>query len=75
MKMLSTVILLVISTGAASVRASVQAVNKSNDAIPTIGFCEMVKNARLYFDKPVRVVAKYEMATEGRYLSDNNSEP
>jgi hypothetical protein len=30
---------------------------------------ELVTNAKLYFDKPVRVVVKYEMATEGRYLS------
>lgn len=30
----------------------------------------MVKHAKLYFDKPVRVLAKYEMATEGQYLSD-----
>ena len=39
--------------------------------IPTIGFCEMVKNPQLYFDKKVRLIAKYEMATEGRYLNDD----
>jgi hypothetical protein len=81
MKILLTSILSALLFGAGSVRVSVaglslvkhaQAANKSNDSIPTIGFCEMVKNARLYFDRPVRVVAKYQMATEGRYLSDDN---
>jgi hypothetical protein len=83
MKIPLALILLIISPGVGSVRASAagfsflkhaqqpQAANKQGDSIPTIGFCEMVKNAKLYFDKPVRVVAKYQMATEGRYFSDD----
>jgi len=80
MKTLLTLILSVLLFGAGSVRVSAigrslaqhaQATNKSNDSIPIISFCELVKNAKLYFDKPARVVAKYEMATEGRYLSDD----
>jgi len=37
---------------------------------PTVGFCEMVKNPKLYFDKTVRLLATYQMATEGQYLND-----
>jgi len=39
--------------------------------IHTIDFCEMVKNPQFYFDKTVRLVATYEMATEGQYLRDD----
>lgn len=39
--------------------------------IPTITFCEMVKNPRLYFDKPVRLTATLQMATEASYLKDD----
>lgn len=46
--------------------------NTLDQSIPTVGFCEIVKNAKLYFDKKVRVRAKYQMATEGRYLSDDH---
>jgi len=41
------------------------------DKIPTIAFCEMVKNPKLYFDKPVRVSATLQLATEGSYLQDD----
>ena len=44
--------------------------NPVAQSIPTVGFCEMVRNAKLYFDKQVRILAKYQMATEGQYLSD-----
>lgn len=40
------------------------------EEIPTVPFCEMVKNPRVYFDKPVRVNATLGLATEGAYLSD-----
>lgn len=45
---------------------------RGTEEIPTVGFCEMVKHAPAYFDKTVRLVARYEMATEGRYLNDAN---
>lgn len=38
----------------------------------TIGFCEIVKNPKLYFDKPIRVTANLELATEASYLRDEN---
>jgi hypothetical protein len=31
----------------------------------------MVKHPQLYFDKTVRLVARYQMATEGQYLNDD----
>jgi hypothetical protein len=37
-----------------------------------LAFCEMVKSPQLYFDKPVRVTAILEQATEGQYLSDDD---
>jgi hypothetical protein len=39
--------------------------------IPTVDFCEMVKNPKLYFDKRVRIRAKFTMAEEAAYLSDD----
>jgi hypothetical protein len=39
--------------------------------IPTVDFCEMVKNPRAYFDKQVRIVARYQMATEGAYFEND----
>lgn len=38
--------------------------------IPTVAFCEMVSHPQRYFDKQVRLVAQYQMATEGAYLVD-----
>ena len=38
------------------------------DEIPTLDFCEMVKNPKLYFDKTVRLKATLELATEAAYL-------
>ena len=45
-------------------------VSDTRDEIPTVDFCEMVKDPRPYFDKTVRLTATYEMATEAQYLSD-----
>ncbi len=44
----------------------------ATEEIPTVAFCEMVKNPKLYFDKTVRLTAIYKMATEAQYLSDEN---
>jgi hypothetical protein len=41
-----------------------------DDKVPTVAFCEMVKNPQLYFGKSVRLTAIFEQATEGQYLSD-----
>jgi hypothetical protein len=43
----------------------------ATEEIPTIDFCEMVKNPKLYFDKAVRLTATFEQATEAQYLSDD----
>jgi hypothetical protein len=40
--------------------------------IPTVSFCELVKNPASYFDKQVRLSARFQMATEAQYLSDDN---
>ncbi len=45
------------------------------DEIPTIAFCEMVKNPQAYFDKTIRITAVYTQATEGRYLNDDENCP
>jgi hypothetical protein len=42
----------------------------ATEEIPTIAFCEMVKNPRRYFDKTVRLTAVLEQATEAQYLRD-----
>lgn len=44
----------------------------SKDAIPTIAFCELVKNPKPYFDKSIRLMANLELATEASYLRDEN---
>jgi hypothetical protein len=41
-----------------------------NDKIPTVAFCEMVKNPKAYFDKKIRVTATFTQATEAQYLND-----
>jgi len=43
--------------------------------IPTVEFCELVKNPRLYFGKTVRLTATFEQAIEGQYLLDAECEP
>lgn len=52
--------------------AADQSVETSSIAeeIPTVDFCEMVKNPKLYFDKTVRLKATLEQATEAQYLRD-----
>jgi hypothetical protein len=44
--------------------------SSETEDIPTVAFCELVKNPRRYFDKTVRITATYQMATEAQYLSD-----
>lgn len=46
--------------------------SSATEEIPTIAFCEMVRNPKLYFDKTVRVTATFEQATEAQYLSDDS---
>jgi hypothetical protein len=72
-------ILLALLPGADPVRARAlspvsreRAENQLKDSIPTVPFCELVKNAKLYFGQQVRVRAEYRIATEGRYLTDDN---
>ena len=43
-----------------------------NDDVPTIAFCELVKDPKPYFDKSIRVRANLELATEASYLKDEN---
>jgi hypothetical protein len=43
----------------------------ATNEIRTVEFCELIKNPRPYFDKQVRIIARYEMATEGQYLRDD----
>lgn len=40
------------------------------EEIPTVAFCEMVKNPKTYFDKAIRLTATLTLATEAQYLSD-----
>ena len=47
-----------------------QAPISQKEAIPTVTFCEMVKHPQLYFDKPIRVTATFEIRTEGSTLND-----
>jgi hypothetical protein len=42
-----------------------------NDDIPTVSFCEMVKNPENYFEKTIRITATFTQANEGQYLSDS----
>jgi len=46
--------------------------NRTRDEIPTVAFCEMVKNAHLYFNRPIRIKAIYSQADEGAYLIDES---
>lgn len=39
--------------------------------VPTVGFCEMVKHPRRYFDKPIRVTATLQLGIEASYLGDD----
>jgi hypothetical protein len=51
---------------------SVEAIESpATDEPADVAFCEMVKNPQLYFDRPVRVTAIVELATEGQCLSDD----
>ncbi|SRR6266436_5003971 len=81
MKILPVLILLMLLPNTGSFRIGAKGLplvnhadvtNKLRDSTPIVGFCELVRNADLYFDKQVRVRARYQMATEGRYLSDDN---
>ena len=38
--------------------------------IPTVSFCEMVKNPQAYFDKTIQITATFTQATEAQYLND-----
>ena len=45
--------------------------NSKMEDIPSVSFCELVKNADLYFGKQVRLTATFMQATEGQYLKDD----
>jgi len=45
---------------------------RPSDEIPTVAFCELVKDPKPYFDKSIRVTANLELATEASYLRDEN---
>jgi hypothetical protein len=49
-------------------------VQSTEDIVPDVAFCEMVKHPELYFDKSVRVTAILEQAEESQYLSDAGCE-
>lgn len=59
-------VLFVISSNAQSASQSM-----IKEKIPTVAFCEMVKNPKTYFDKPIKITAEYLQATEGAYLADS----
>ena len=40
--------------------------------IPTVAFCDTVKNPQLYFDKTIRLTATLTQAEEGQYLSHDD---
>jgi len=42
------------------------------DEIPTVLFCDLVRNPLLYFDKTVQLTAVFTQAEEAQYLSDND---
>lgn len=44
------------------------------DEIPTVSYCEMLKDPQAYFGKPVRTRAVWERATEGIFLRDRACE-
>jgi hypothetical protein len=44
----------------------------ATDEIPTVAFCDLVKNPSTYFDKTVRLTAIFSQAEEGQYLSHND---
>lgn len=41
------------------------------EEVPTVGFCELVKHPRRYFDKPIRVTATLQLGIEASYLRDD----
>src|ERR1044071_3308947 len=45
------------------------AVAEARDGIPTVAFCELVRNPGDYFDKAVRVTARYLVGVEGAALA------
>lgn len=47
----------------------------ASDDIPTVPFCEMVKNPKKYFNKTIRLTATFTQATEAQYLDDNETCP
>lgn len=59
-----------------SVHAAPQSQSKhlKADEIPTVSFCEMVKNPQAYFGRLVRTRAVWERATEGIFLRDRACE-
>ena len=78
MKSLQTLLLLtplLIHTAAVGHRAPAaadqpEAASGARGEAPAVDFCEMVRRPQLYFDKPVRLTATYEMGVEASYLMD-----
>jgi hypothetical protein len=71
-------LIFLISWSAVSTFANPQKLKKQirmNDEIPTVAFCEMVKNPKSYFDKTIRLIAIFTQATEAQYLSDEKNCP
>jgi hypothetical protein len=48
-----------------------RAVDEARNEIPTVAFCELVRNPSGYFDKTVRVTATYWAGQEGAALADH----
>jgi hypothetical protein len=61
-----------VSPGAGQPRVSAPFVAEE---VPTVAFCEMVKNPQPYFDKAVRLTALITLPTEGIYLNDDKCVP
>ena len=60
-----------LNTRSISVAPQSQSNSFKADEIPTISYCEMVRNPRAYFGKTVRVRGVWERGAEGIYLRDS----
>jgi hypothetical protein len=56
-----------------ALQAQTQQENK--ETIPSVDFCQIVKTPRRYFDKMVRIEAKWESGNEFSYLTDDRCGP
>ena len=63
-----------LNTRSVSAAPESQSKHLKTDEMPTVSFCEMLKNPQAYFGKTVRTRAVWERATEGIFLRDRACE-